>query len=57
MVDRSINKTDELKQLKGYLKLLNQDMRYYINIVQEIEREMEDINRLIHDIVVEDQDY
>ena len=56
MVDRITTDEEELWMYKRRLKYLNDEMRYYIEVVQMIEREMEQYNNMIHDLVVEMQD-
>ena len=47
----------ELWSYKRRLRYLNDEMRYYIEVIQMIEREMESYRNLIYDYAVEEQDW
>ena len=47
----------ELWSYKRRLRYLNDEMRYYIEVIQMLEREMESYRNLIYDYAVEEQDW
>lgn len=47
----------EVKMMSDMLTALKKDRDYYVKVVQRIERSIERVEREIHDMAVENQDY
>lgn len=49
-MDREIHITQNLKEHQGYLRLLNKDVAYYLDLAENKLRDIETIERTIHDL-------